>query len=108
LNVNKKIKKSLKSSEKSKNMTFAERLERLIKEKKTSQKAVAEYAGLTGQSITEWKKEGTIPRADVALKMAEFLHVSVEYLVTGKDPGKPDTSGVIQQAEKLLDDLKRL
>jgi hypothetical protein len=34
--------------------------------------------------------------------------VSVQYLVTGADPAKPDTADVIQQAEKLLDDLKKL
>jgi transcriptional regulator with XRE-family HTH domain len=80
-------------------MTFIERLERLIKEKKTSQKAVAEYAGITGASLSEWKKEGTIPRADVALRIAEFLGVSVEYLITGVEP---DTS------RKYLDRLEAI
>jgi transcriptional regulator with XRE-family HTH domain len=89
-------------------MTFIERLDFLIKKNKTTQKAVAEYAGLTGQSITEWKQQGTIPRADIAIKMANYLGVTVEYLVTGKDPAKPDTSAVIQKAQDLLDDLKKL
>ncbi|MDR1325608.1 MAG: helix-turn-helix domain-containing protein [Treponema sp.] len=90
-------------------MTFFERLESLIKEKKTSQKAVAEYVGLTGSSITLWKKEGTIPRADVALRIAEFLGVSVEYLITGAESvSKPDTAPIIAHLEAALDDLKRL
>jgi transcriptional regulator with XRE-family HTH domain len=89
-------------------MTFFERLESLIKEKKTSQKAIAKYVGLTGSSITLWKKEGTIPRADVALKLAEFLGVSVEYLVTGADPGKPDTADALRHLEAVKDFIKKL
>jgi transcriptional regulator with XRE-family HTH domain len=95
-------------------MTFAERLERLIKENKTSQTALAEYAGIRRPSISEWKKEGTLPRADVALKIAEFLGVSVEYLITGAEPAgkpdaaKPDTTPIIAHLEAALDDLKRL
>jgi transcriptional regulator with XRE-family HTH domain len=90
-------------------MTFIERLERLIKEKKTSQKAVAEYAGITGASLSEWKKEGTIPRADVALRIAEFLGVSVEYLITGVEPaGKPNTSSaILNDMQAVIDHYKK-
>jgi hypothetical protein len=34
--------------------------------------------------------------------------VSVEYLVTGAESGKPDTAPLLEHAQALLDGLKRL
>lgn len=64
---------------------FAERLERLIKEKKLTQIAVADSVGIRRPTISDWKKNGSYPTADVAVKIAKLLNVSVEYLVTGED-----------------------
>jgi transcriptional regulator with XRE-family HTH domain len=90
-------------------MTFIERLEMLLKEKGISQKSLAEYIGIRNPSISEWKKEGTIPRADIAIKIAEYLNVSVEYLITGVEP---DNSTIIESLRKHLknmeDDVNRL
>lgn len=63
---------------------FYERLERLLKDKDIQQKELAEYCGISSNGISTWKVTGTIPRADVAIKMAECLGVSVEYLITGQ------------------------
>ncbi len=32
-----------------------------------------------------WRRRKILPRADIAVKIAQFLNVSVEYLVTGED-----------------------
>ena len=64
---------------------FAERLERLIKEKGLTQVAVADSVGIRRPTISDWKKNGSYPTADVAVKIARLLDVSVEYLVTGED-----------------------
>jgi SOS-response transcriptional repressor LexA len=69
-------------------MDFSERLEMLIKAKNMSQKAMAEYLGIRRPSISDWKSLGTIPGADIAIKLAQFLNVSVEYLITGEDRTK--------------------
>jgi len=68
-------------------MTFSERFEALIKENRTSQKAVAEYAGVRYASISDWKKDGSYPRADIAIKIAKKLGTTVEYLITGEEIG---------------------
>jgi SOS-response transcriptional repressor LexA len=73
-------------------MTFPERLETLIKENKTSQKAIAEYVGVRYASISDWKKDGSYPRADIAIKIAKVLGTTVEYLVFGEE-----TSGYPQE-----------
>jgi transcriptional regulator with XRE-family HTH domain len=35
--------------------------------------------------LTNWDKRETIPAADIALKIADYLGVSVRWLITGKD-----------------------
>jgi transcriptional regulator with XRE-family HTH domain len=84
-------------------MTFIERLEILLKEKGISQKSLAEYIGIRNPSISEWKKEGTIPRADIAIKMAEYLNVSVEYLITGTES---DNSAAIESIRNHLKNME--
>lgn len=65
---------------------FYERLDRLMKEKNIQQKDLAEKCGISSNGISTWKATGSYPRADVAVKIAKVLGVSVEYLVTGKIP----------------------
>ena len=77
---------------------FAERLERLIKEKGLTQVAVADSVGIRRPTISDWKKNGSYPTADVAVKIARLLGVSVEYLVTGEEN---------DSAKSELEELKR-
>jgi transcriptional regulator with XRE-family HTH domain len=50
-----------------------------------NRKEVAAAAGLKSvQSFTDWSK-GSIPAADTALKIADFLKVSYRWLLTGED-----------------------
>jgi SOS-response transcriptional repressor LexA len=37
-------------------------------------------------SISDWKKNGSYPYADIAVKIAKILNTTVEYLVTGTPP----------------------
>jgi transcriptional regulator with XRE-family HTH domain len=84
-------------------MPFIERLETLLKEKGISQKSLAEYIGIRNPSISDWKKEGTIPRADVAIKIAEYLNVSVEYLINGTTS---DNSAIIESLRNHLKNME--
>jgi transcriptional regulator with XRE-family HTH domain len=50
-----------------------------------NRKEVAAAAGLKSvQSFTDWSK-GSIPAADTALRIADFLNVSCRWLLTGED-----------------------
>jgi len=51
------------------------------KERKNLIKAV----NLNKNSITNWDTRGTIPAADVVLRIADFLGVSIRWLLTGED-----------------------
>ena len=64
--------------------TFNDRLERLLADKKMQKKELAEKIGVSQNGISTWKATGVIPRADIAIKIAKELDVSVEYLVTGE------------------------
>lgn len=59
---------------------FYERLKELCKNRNTSVTAMAKNLGLSSGNVTNWKN-GRKPKTDIALKIANFLNVSVEYLL---------------------------
>jgi len=56
-----------------------------MKANSLSQKELAEKIGIRRPSISDWKKNKSFPYADVAVKIAKILGVSVEFLITGED-----------------------
>jgi len=68
-------------------MAFSERLETLLKQNKITQKELAEYLNIRRPSISDWKKDGSYPRVDIAIKIAKKLGTTVEYLITGEEIG---------------------
>ncbi len=62
------------------------RLDELLKERNSAQKDLSAYIGLTTpQILANWKQRGSMPSADIAVKIAQFLGTTVEYLVTGEE-----------------------
>jgi transcriptional regulator with XRE-family HTH domain len=50
---------------------------------------LARFLNVRKSTVYSWFERDTIPAADTALKIADFLNVSLEYLVTGeKDESK--------------------
>ena len=76
-------------------MEFVERIDNLLKEKNLKRAALCDAVGLTHSAITDWKKRGTIPAGDVCVKIARYLDVDVEYLITGvhKDTNEEKENG---------------
>ena len=76
-------------------MEFVERIDDLLKEKNLKRAALCDAIGLTHSAITDWKKRGTIPAGDVCVKIARYLDVDVEYLITGvhKDTNEEKENG---------------
>ena len=80
---------------------FIERLEKRLKFRNVSKSELAEKIGIRRPTISEWKKNGSIPAADICLKIAEYLGTTVEYLVTGKEK-EPGSAALTAEEEEVL------
>lgn len=82
-------------------MDFVERIDEKLKAKNLKRIALCEYLELTHSALTDWKKRGTIPAADICLKIAEYLGTTVEYLVTGKEKESGSAALTAEEEEVL-------
>ncbi len=64
---------------------FIDRLESKLKEKNCTQSELANQIGIRRPTISEWKKNGSIPSGDVCLRIADYLNVSVRWLISGQE-----------------------
>lgn len=84
-------------------MTFSDRLDLLLTEKKETRTHLAEVIGIKNQSFSDWKKRGTIPSADIVLKIANYFNVSIDWLITGNE-----TSGLTHEDTDFIYKLRQL
>ena len=61
------------------------RIDSILKQRNLKRKAVADAVGISLQPFTSWSNRGSIPGADIAYHIAEYLDVSLEWLLTGKE-----------------------
>ena len=59
--------------------------QRLLDEKGLKNADVARATGISNMTLSDWKRGKTVPKSDKMQKIAEYLNVSVDYLMTGKD-----------------------
>jgi len=64
---------------------FYARVKTLVKTNKTTIEYVVGEAGLSLASYNAYRRHENLPRADEALKIAQALGTTVEYLVSGSD-----------------------
>lgn len=59
--------------------------------------------GLSSSNVSQWR-DGSIPRADVLLKLSDYLGVSMRYLLTGEEekPAGQDASELNEQKIELM------
>lgn len=82
------------------------RIDSILKERNLKRKAVADAIGISLQPFTSWANRGSIPGADIAYHIAEYLNVSVEWLLTGKDPAQAKLPP--REILELAEDINRL
>ncbi len=61
-------------------MVFWTRFYNLCIEKKTKPNPLAQQIGVSSGAVTKWKN-GTIPPADVLIKIADYFETSIDYLL---------------------------
>lgn len=66
-------------------MEFSDRLRELRKEKHLTQKELAQYLGLTANSICEWENHRSEPSISSLIKMSVLFETSIGYLIGSED-----------------------
>ena len=59
--------------------------QRLLDENWLKNADIARATGISNMTLSDWKRGKTTPKTDTMQKIADFLGVSVDYLITGKD-----------------------
>jgi transcriptional regulator with XRE-family HTH domain len=80
-------------------MTFAQKLEKLLKEQRRSQSELAKAVGTSQQVVSNWVSNGIIPKTPFILLTARFLGVSADYLL---DDQREDPDDFISDVERLF------
>ena len=57
----------------------------LLDQKGLKNADVARATGISNMTLSDWKRGKSVPKSDKMRKIAEYLNVSVDYLMTGKD-----------------------
>lgn len=66
-------------------MTVSKRLFDLLDKRGVSQKELAAGTGISSKTISDWKVKGTSPQSDKIPVLCEFLSVSADWLLTGRE-----------------------
>ena len=90
-------------------MSFRENLREAIDFSGLEQKELAFKANISLRNIENYLRENSsMPVADKAVKIAQVLGVTVEYLVTGKNLPVETASTIDPEMKKLIINIKKL
>ena len=67
---------------------FWKRVKQCLKDKAVTQNTAAKAIGIPSETFRGWMSKGRIPPLSHAFKLSNFLGVSLEFLITGKEQGK--------------------
>lgn len=84
-------------------MDFYENVKQLVKTNNLTLRSFIESLGINYDSYNSCKKYNNLPRADEAVKIAQALNTTVEFLVTGEESNKAQ-----QELDTLKQKLKEL
>ena len=86
---------------------FAETLKSLLKNRGITLETLAHELGTTRQAIHQYTSGKTYPKYDTLIKIADFLDVSTDYLLTGITPIKA-TSKLLKLSEEAVKNIMAL
>lgn len=81
--------------------------EKLLEEKGISAYRVAKDIGISTVTLTKWKQGIYTPKTDKLIKIANYLGVSLQYLMTGVDTNEKSyyfTAETAETAQEIFDD----
>jgi len=69
-------------------LAFIARYEAILREQKTPKRKLYEACGITDAAVSQWRKGKTAPSMKSIERIASFLGVTTEYLLTGVEAKK--------------------
>ena len=90
-------------------MEFWRKVKELIKSQKLTQEKICKTCDISLATFVSWIHNERLPDLISAIKIAESLNTSVEYLVSGKTPKQPkdlSKEQAIELAQKIIDTLQ--
>jgi len=89
-------------------LAFISRYEAILKDRKIPKMQFYRDCDITDAAVSQWRKGKTKPAMTTISKIAEYLGVTAEYLLTGEgQKNKPAPDGD-RQKEELMELLNRL
>lgn len=76
-------------------MDFRERLFDLRRQAGLSQEELANLLGVTRQAVQKWEAGTSRPDMDNLVSLADYFKVSLDFLVTGKEPTPPPAPTIV-------------
>lgn len=92
-------------------MNFFDRAKLHVKNKNTTiESMIAEISNneYTVDSYQGWHRREKIPKADICLKMADYLNISVRYLITGEENEYDAVQARFSKYKYLLEGIDKL
>ena len=84
------------------NETFGQRFTRLRRQRGLTQEELGEKIGISGQAVSKWENDASMPDVGILVQLSEILDVSLDELL-GKDV--PATRIVPVEERKNTDDM---
>ena len=95
---------------------FGTRIKYLRQSRELNQVQLADKLGVKKQSISNWENDNIMPSIDMLIKIADFFHVSTDYLLGREmqDTNAPhllDITGLtprqVEHIQFIVDDLRQ-
>lgn len=92
-------------------LAFIARYEVILKERKIPKMKMYRECGISDAAVSQWRKSKTIPSMKSIERIAAYLDVAPEFLLTGEDAKKTpvfidsDQRDIARDLEQVLEDL---
>ena len=83
-------------------MAVSDRIKKLREESNLSQAKLAKFLGVTRSSVNAWEMGISMPTIQYVVSMAQFWHVSTDYLLDIEDHETLSLSGFGEDEKKLI------
>ena len=84
---------------------FGENLKTLRKQKGFSQEELATRLHVVRQTVSKWEKNLSVPDADMLVRLAEILDVTVTELLGAKIDGTANANNIAEQLSRINEQL---